>query len=273
MSNYHVNKNTGEYGKCSAKIQCPFNEDSVHVEGLKEAQSMAEQVLSEKYEDNTGLKKTANSGAENNASSMFDNEIYRNVRKMPALFVIDREKHETTQEINASAAWIFDEEAKPTYKRDGTSITVDEDGKVWARRSVKKGKKAPENYIEAEVDPITGHSFGIEPVEQSGFYKFYKEAVENGDDNLEQGTYELCGPKVQKDAESLGEHRLLKHGEDVAEEIPDMRNVSKEEAFNMLKDIFKGYQERGIEGVVWWGKDGKRAKLRVKDFFGDSNRR
>lgn len=273
MAKFHVNKETGEFGKCSAeKGKCPFSEVSVHVESLKEAQSMAEQVLSEKYEDNTGLKKTANSGAENNASSMFDNEIYRNVRKMPALFVIDREKHETTQEINASAAWIFDEEAKPTYKRDGTSITVDEDGKVWARRSVKKGKKAPENYIEAEVDPITGHSFGLEPIEQSSFKKFYDEAEGNFDATLEAGTYELCGPKVQN-AEGLSDHRLLRHGEDIAEEIPDMRNLSKEEAFDTLKNIFKDYQERGIEGVVWWGKDGKRAKLRVKDFFGDSNRR
>lgn len=402
MSNYHVNKNTGEYGKCSAKIQCPFNEDSVHVKNENEAKRMSETILNQKYGQISSTKKEKSSSAggtfndggnsqdtahktivsvkgkearqsvesfsqkealvlqgvvevtreeheksyedlknyfldggyavsfgensdflrhfsddnsykvtdeliekaksnnldngfveflsknkgaelgmlhgvnmtdvEKPSESMFDNELYRNVRKMPALFVIDREKHETTQEINKSAAWIFEEEAKPTYKRDGTSITVDENGKVWARRSVKKGKKAPENYIEAEVDPITGHSFGLEPIEQSSFKKFYDEAEGNFDGALEAGTYELCGPKVQN-AEGLSDHRLLRHGEDIAEEIPDMRNVSKEEAFNMLKDIFKDYQERGIEGVVWWGKDGKRAKLRVKDFFGDSNRR
>lgn len=216
-----------------------------------------------------GVKMT---DVEKPSENMFDNELYRNVRKMPALFVIDRDKNEATKNINDSAAWIFEEEAKPTYKRDGTSITVDENGKVWARRSVKKGKKAPANYIEAEVDPITGHSFGLEPIEQSSFKKFYDEAEGNFDGALEAGTYELCGPKVQN-AEGLSDHRLLRHGEDIAEEIPDMRNVPKDEAFEMLKNIFADYKQRGIEGVVWWGKDGKRTKLRVKDFFGDPNRR
>lgn len=268
MSKYHVNKKTGEYGRCSAKIQCPFNENSVHVENENEAKRMSENILNKQYGQISSTKKEKN----NSSGSMFDNELYRNVRKMPALFVIDRDKNEVTQKINDAAAWIFEEEAKPTYKRDGTSITVDEYGKVWARRSVKKGKKAPDNYMEAEVDPVTGHSFGLEPIEQSSFKKFYVEAEDNFDGKLEPGTYELCGPKVQN-AEGLSDHRLLKHGEDVAEEIPDMRNVSKEKAFEMLKNIFSDYKQRGIEGVVWWGKDGKRTKLRVKDFFGDPNRR
>lgn len=269
---YHVNNETGEYGKCSAeKGKCPFVDSSVHVESLKEAQSVAEKVLSDKYKTTPSLKKES---VRTNSSSMFDNELYRNVRKMPALFVIDRNKNETTQEINDAAAWIFEEEAKPTYKRDGTSITVDENGKIWARRSVKKGKKAPENYMEAEVDPITGHSFGLEPIEQSSFKKFYAEAEGNFEGKLEPGTYELCGKRINGDPEGINEgHKLLKHGEDVAEEIPDMRNIPKDEAFEMLKNIFADYKQRGIEGVVWWGKDGKRTKLRVKDFFGDPNRR
>lgn len=267
---YHVNNETGKYGQCSAeKGKCPFIGDSVHVESLKEAKSVAEKILSNKYETTPTLKKES---VRTNSSSMFDTELYRNVRKMPALFVIDRGKHLATTELNSSADWIFEEETKPTYKRDGTSITVDENGKVWARRSVRKGKKAPANYMEAEVDPITGHSFGLEPIEQSSFKKFYDEAEGNFDGALEPGTYELCGPKVQN-AEGLDDHRLLRHGEDIAEEIPDMRNVPKDEAFEMLKNIFADYKQRGIEGVVWWGKDGKRTKLRVKDFFGDPNRR
>lgn len=266
MTKYHINSETGEYGKCSANIKCPFNDSSVHVESLKEAQSISENIMKEKYNPSP-LKKDIPK-----PESMFDNELYRNVRKMPALFVIDRSKHLATTELNKSADWIFEEESKPTYKRDGTSITVDESGKVWARRSVRKGKKAPENYVEAEVDPNTGHSFGLEPIEQSSFKKFYNEAEGNFEGKLEPGTYELCGPKVQN-KEGFDDHRLLKHGEDIAEEIPDMRNVPKEEAFEMLKNIFTDYKERGIEGVVWWGADGKRTKLRVYDFFGDPNRR
>ena len=197
-------------------------------------------------------------------------ETYRNVKKMPALFVINRETHEATNEINEPAAWIFEEPARATLKRDGTSITVTGDGQVFARRSVKRGKTAPPDFILAETDSFTGHSFGLEPIEQSGFNKMFKEAV--GEGSLTAGTYELCGPKVNGNPEGLASHKLLAHGSDEADEIPDMSKLSRAEAYETLKTIFAGYKERGIEGVVWWGAKGKRTKLRVKDFFGDPDR-
>ena len=78
-------------------------------------------------------------------------EKFRNVKKMPALFVIDRAAHEATTEINEVAAWIFNEESRATIKRDGTNITVTKDGTIYARRSVKKGKTAPDNFILTRV--------------------------------------------------------------------------------------------------------------------------
>jgi hypothetical protein len=198
-------------------------------------------------------------------------EQYRNVKKMPALFVIDREAHVATTDINESAAWIFDEPARPTIKRDGTSVTVSEDGTIYARRMVRRGRKAPAGFIPAETDSYTGNTFGLEPVEQSGFAKMFKEA--SAGQTLAPGTYELCGPKINGNPESLTSHKLLSHGDDAAVEIPDMRTIPREEAFETLKGIFAGYKKRGIEGVVWWGADGKRTKLRVKDFFGDPQRK
>lgn len=195
---------------------------------------------------------------------------YRNVKKMPALFVIDREAHLATTELNEKATWIFDEPSRATLKKDGTSVTVTEDGKIYARRSVKKGKKAPPGFILAEVDPYTGHSFGLEPVEQSGFAKMFTEAADG--QKLEPGTYELCGPKINGNPESLTAPRLMSHGSEEATEIPDMRTMPKEQAFETLKGIFADYKSRGIEGVVWWGENGKRTKLRVYDFFGDPHR-
>ena len=198
-------------------------------------------------------------------------EQYRNIKKMPALFVIDRQAHVATTEINEKAAWIFEEPARATLKKDGTSVTVAEDGKIYARRMVKKGKKAPEGFIPAETDSFTGHTFGLEPVEQSGFAKMFKEAAEGKE--LKPGTYELCGPKINGNPEGLEKSELLAHGSEEATELPDMRSMPREEAYKRLETIFAGYKERGIEGVVWWGENGKRAKLRVKDFFGDPNRR
>lgn len=209
----------------------------------------------------------------NNIDPLFTQEPFRNVQKMPALFVIDRARHIATREINPAAAWIFTEPARATIKRDGTSITVTDDGKVFARRAVKKGKNAPAGFRLAEVDPITGHAFGVEPVEQSGFYKMFQEAVEPFYTPLTPGTFELVGPKINGNPENMPSHILLRHGAETAVEIPDMRNVRPEDAFDLLHEIFTDFKERGIEGVVWHGADNKRAKLRVKDFFGDPNRR
>lgn len=203
----------------------------------------------------------------------FNDEKFRNVRKMPALFVIDRVNHVTLREINPNAEWLFDEPARATAKRDGTSVTVDENGNVFARRMVRKGKVAPEGFMLAETDPITGNMFGLEPVEQSGFFKMFKEARENFEGDLPASTFELVGPKINGNPEGVNTHTLMIHGSDNLEIIPDVRTIAKEDAFDTFKEIFAVLRDRGVEGVVWWGENGKRVKLRTKDFFGDSNRK
>lgn len=202
----------------------------------------------------------------------FNNALFRNVKKMPALFVIDRVKHIGTEEINPAAAWVFSEPSKVTAKKDGTGVTVTGRGEVFVRRSVKAGKKAPPGFILAEHDDFTGHSFGMEPVAQSGFAKMFHEALAHHDGPLETGTYELCGPKLNGNPENLPRHTLLRHGDDEVTEIPDLRTVNPDDAFEILKKIFADFLARGIEGVVWAGTDNKRVKLRTKDFFGDPNR-
>ena len=223
------------------------------------------------YEKSRAAQETKVTAQEVNSTDFINENKFRNIKKMPALFVIDRKIHEATTEINENAAWIFNEPSRATIKRDGTNITVTEDGQIFARRSVKKGKVAPPNYIPAEVDSFTGHSFGLEPMEQSTFHKMFQEAT-NGE-TLPAGTYELCGPKINGNPENLTFHKLLLHGSDEATKIPDMTKMPKAEAYETLKGIFATYKERGVEGVVWWGANGKRTKLRVKDFFGDPNRR
>ena len=49
----------------------------------------------------------------------------------------------------------------PTFKRDGTAVFCDADGKWFARRAVKTGKQAPEGFIALETDPtLERHSAG-----------------------------------------------------------------------------------------------------------------
>jgi hypothetical protein len=209
----------------------------------------------------------------NTTDDLLNGPIFRNVKKMPALFVIDRLKHIGTDVLNDAATWIFNEPSTVTVKRDGTGIAVADDGRIFARRSVRKGKKAPEGFVLAELDPFTGHAFGSEPIETSGFIKMFREAVENLEEPLTPGTFELTGPKINGNPEGLARHALFRHGVEVITDIPDMRTVDPDNAFEILKNIFTDFKKRGIEGVVWAGADNKRVKLRVYDFFGDPNRR
>lgn len=207
-----------------------------------------------------------------NIDPMFKSGLFRNTRKMTALFEIDRVKHVGTDVINEKSAWVFTEPAVATVKRDGTGVLVTADGEVLVRRSVKKGKRVPEGFRLAEIDAFTGHMFGVEPFAQSSFKTVLEEALLDADKPLEPGTFELCGPKVNGNPEGFDKHVLIRHGSEVLPVIPDMRNVTPDEAFGLLKEVFAGLKEQDVEGVVWWGADDKRVKLRVKDFFGDTNR-
>lgn len=90
---------------------------------------------------------------------------------------------------------------------------------------------------------------------------------------FEAGTFELVGPTISANPENLDRHMLIKHGESsIADRVPDMTQVDPEEAWDILEPIFAQFKEEGIEGIVWWGTNGKRVKLREKDFFGDPNR-
>lgn len=203
---------------------------------------------------------------------LFESGLFRNTRKMTALFEIDRVKHVGTDVVNEKSAWVFTEPAVATVKRDGTGVLVTDSGEVLVRRSVKKGKRVPEGFRLAEVDAFTGHMFGVEPVAQSGFKAMMEEALPKTGQLLEPGTYELCGPKINGNPERLDAHVLIRHGAEVLPAVPDMRTVAPDDAFELLKVLFKDLQADGVEGVVWWGTDDKRVKLRVKDFFGDANR-
>lgn len=207
-----------------------------------------------------------------NIDPMFKSGLFRNTRKMTALFEIDRVNHVGTDVINDKSAWVFTEPAVATVKRDGTGVLVTPEGEILVRRSVKKGKRVPEGFRLAEIDAFTGHMFGVEPFAQSSFKTALEEALPATGKKLDPGTYELCGPKVNGNPEGFTEHVLIRHGAETLTVIPDMRNVHPDEAFDLLKDIFTDFKTQGVEGVVWWGADDKRVKLRVKDFFGDANR-
>lgn len=153
-------------------------------------------------------------------------------------------------EIVPGAEWVQAGEGVATHKHDGTCCLV-RNGRLFKRHEVKKGKKPPENFEAASgVDANTGKQQGWVPVGDGPEDRWHREAFADQPD----GTYELCGPKVQGNPESLESHELIAHGS-VTVEAP--------RTFAELRDWFT---DRDIEGVVWHHPDGRMVKIKAKDF-------
>lgn len=153
-------------------------------------------------------------------------------------------------EIVPGAEWVQAGEGTATQKHDGTCCLV-RGGRLFKRYEVKKGKKPPQNFEAAsDMDANTGKQQGWVPVGDGPEDRWHREAFAGQRD----GTYELCGPKVQGNPEGLGSHELIPHGS-VTVEAP--------RTFSELRGWFT---DRDIEGVVWHHSDGRMVKIKAKDF-------
>ncbi len=168
-------------------------------------------------------------------------------------------------EIVPGAEWVAAGEGIATRKWDGTCCMVRDD-KLFKRYDAKRGKAPPAGFEAAqEPDVITGHWPGWLPVGGGPDDKWHRDAWEatgdperpsGVDTGLPDGTYELCGPKVQGNPERVsGRHVLIPHGKFQLSDCP--------RTFEALRYYFSGGL---IEGVVWWHPDGRLVKIKGKDF-------
>ena len=181
------------------------------------------------------------------------------MKKIPTLLVRDPDNRaHVLDQVTPGCEWVLAGEGIVTRKYDGTCTMLDESGKWWARREVKPGKTAPDNYVLEDHDPVTGKSQGWEPIEQSPFFKFFEGAAVVGSFN--PGTYELCGPKINGNPERLDDYRLYEHAQ--AETIdPD----SNDQLIEYMELMVVAAGRLGWEGIVWHHPDGRMAKLKVRD--------
>jgi len=157
-------------------------------------------------------------------------------------------------EVVPGAEWVIAGEGKATRKFDGTCCMV-EDGKLWRRYEVKKGKTPPAGFRAAtEPDPNTGKQQGWVPVGDSPADQYHREAfrIPHG---MSDGTYELVGPKIQGNPENYERHTLVPHG------IHKLYDAPRE--YEALRDYIAA---KGIEGIVWHHPDGRMVKIKGKDF-------
>lgn len=156
-------------------------------------------------------------------------------------------------EVVPGSEWVINGEGRGTRKYDGTCCMI-KDGKLYKRYDAKKGKTPPDGFISAqEPDAVTGHWPGWLLVGDGNEDKYHKEAF-NEMNYWPDGTYELVGPKINGNRDKFENHILIWHG---------ITPVEAPRTFDELKEWFK---EQDIEGVVWHHHDGRRVKIKKKDF-------
>lgn len=190
------------------------------------------------------------------------------MKKIPTLFRRDPDNMKyVLPEVNPGCEWVIAGEGIATVKLDGVCVMLDTGGRWWARREVKPDKTAPPNYLPVETDSVTGKTVGWEPMDQSAFAKFHHEAERNCrrfGDPIYPGTYELVGPKINGNPHRFREHTLEWHGWDDLKDVPT--------DYVGLRELFAGWRAAAgedhppHEGIVWHHPDGRRAKLKLRDF-------
>ena len=143
------------------------------------------------------------------------------MKKMTTLYKKDpNDLGRVINEVNPENEWVFEVgTAIPTRKFDGTACAII-NGELYKRYDAKIDKNTgkykkplPNNIIEccgADID--SGHHphwmkcFRDNPADKYHFIGF--DSLKNKHD----GTYELCGEKVQGNPENIIGHELIRHG-------------------------------------------------------------
>lgn len=178
------------------------------------------------------------------------------MQKIVSLYLRNYETdRKVRDELVPGAEWVANGEGIATRKYDGTCCRIHE-GKLFKRYEVKKGKAAPPNFEPAnDVDQTTGKQQGWVPVGDGDEDRWHREAFD-ALENKKDGTYELMGPKIQKNLEGYESHVLLAHDDAfILEDCP--------RTFDAIRDYLA---DGVIEGIVWHHPDGRMVKIKGKDF-------
>lgn len=185
-------------------------------------------------------------------------------------------------EVVPGAEWVLAGEGVATRKYDGTCCMI-RDGKLYKRHEIQfyvdhvvderpvyaSKKDIPEDFEPAcEIDTSTLKQQGWLPVGDGPEDRWHREAWANsttyepadGGGSVttrpRDGTYELCGPKIQGNPEGYASHWLVPH--DTADELGDCPRD-----FDGISEYLIGHP---IEGIVWHHPDGRMVKIKAKDF-------
>lgn len=180
------------------------------------------------------------------------------MRKIPTYFEHDsKDRSRVIDEVNLACAWVAFGEGIATRKIDGACCMV-HGGNLFKRREVRLTDARPDGFERTDLDVMTSKEFGWVPVGDGPGDQWFREgfmASQSG--SLPDGTYELVGPKVQGNPEGMSTHMLIAHADGLEFDEQPPRT------FEALKRWLTG---RDIEGIVWHHRDGRMAKIKLRDF-------
>lgn len=178
------------------------------------------------------------------------------MKKIPTVFQRDWEgdRSRVLNKVNSGCEWVLAGEGIATVKYDGTCCMV-LCGVLWKRRELREGDITPPDFMLAETDKETHKIVGWVKVGDGPEDRYHREARDTYP-LLDDGTYELIGPKIQGNPENSNEHILIRHG--VTIWLPDVPRD-----FENMRDFLRG---TNIEGIVFYNLDGRMAKIKLRDF-------
>lgn len=195
-------------------------------------------------------------------------------------------------EVVPGSEWVLNGEGIATEKIDGTACLA-RDGRLYKRYDCKRGRKPPKGFepCEPERDPNTAHWPGWLLVDDGPEDKWHREGLvilRGKEHGLDNGTYELVGPKIQSNPYNLSYHELWGHS---AANPKRQRNLTNFETIPAIRvhgfvnpklrnplagfetvppRTFQGIKEwvsnNEVEGIVWYHPDGRMVKIKRKDF-------
>lgn len=180
------------------------------------------------------------------------------MHKIPTIFIRDFTNNgKITRDWHPECFAVRDGLAVATIKFDGTSCMI-RDGRLYKRYEGKVGKPWPADFEPAdEPDEATGKYVGWVPVGMGPEDQWHREAMDTITDRntLTDGTYELCGPKVQGNPNKLTRHILIPHGVSTV----SMESYTYENLHNFLTLVHH-------EGIVFWQGGKPMGKIKRRDF-------
>jgi len=155
-------------------------------------------------------------------------------------------------EVVPGAEWVLNGDGVATRKWDGTCCMV-RGGQLFKRLQWKEQRgPAPDTWEHWSGDAAQRSGHGWMPVGVGPEDHLHRMADLTG---LPDGTYELCGPKIQHNPEHLDFYVLKRHGDEILYNAP--------RTFSALREWFIG---KDIEGIVWHHPDGRMVKIKGRDF-------